>query len=102
MYKRQVKKDASSSDQNTQEVSDRMLYMMLNESVQCLAENVVNDTDSLDMGMIFGTGFPPFLGGPMQYMRSQGLENCETRLAELEEKFGDRFAAKPGWKGLSI
>ena len=97
-----VKEKVSSSGQNAQEVSDRMLYMMLNESVQCLAENVVNDADSLDMGMIFGTGFPPFLGGPMQYMRSQKLENCAARLAELEDKFGERFAAKPGWKDIQL
>ena len=57
---------------------------------------------SLDMGMIFGTGFPPFLGGPMQYMRSQKLENCAARLAELEDKFGERFAAKPGWKEIQL
>ena len=76
--------------------------MMLNESVQCLAENVVRNPDSLDMGMIFGTGFPPFLGGPMQYMRSQGKEFCATRLSELESSLGERFTAKPGWANLQL
>jgi 3-hydroxyacyl-CoA dehydrogenase/enoyl-CoA hydratase/3-hydroxybutyryl-CoA epimerase len=97
-----VKQKVSGSSANTKEISDRMLYMMLNESVQCLAEEVVKNPDSLDMGMIFGTGFPPFLGGPMQYMRSQGKEVCATRLFELESNLGERFAAKPGWASLKL
>ena len=97
-----VKHKVVKDSQDIQQISDRMLYMILNESVQCLAENVVKSTDSLDMGMIFGTGFPPFLGGPMQYMRSQGKAACAARLAELESSFGERFAAKPGWTDLEL
>jgi|MEHZ01.5.fsa_nt_MEHZ011385232.1_48 3-hydroxyacyl-CoA dehydrogenase/enoyl-CoA hydratase/3-hydroxybutyryl-CoA epimerase len=97
-----VKQKASRGSNDIKEISDRMLYMMLNESVQCLAENVVRNPDSLDMGMIFGTGFPPFLGGPMQYMRSQGKEFCATRLSELESSLGERFTAKPGWANLQL
>tara|TARA_B110000483_G_scaffold132862_1_gene158915 strand:+ start:3298 stop:5343 length:2046 start_codon:yes stop_codon:yes gene_type:complete len=97
-----VKQKASRGSNDIKEISDRMLYMMLNESVQCLAENVVRNPDSLDMGMIFGTGFPPFLGGPMQYMRSQGKEVCATRLSELESSLGERFTAKPGWANLQL
>ncbi len=82
-------------------VRDRMLYMMLNESVQCLAEAVVEDADGLDMGMIFGTGFPPFQGGPMQYLRSHDTQSCLQRLQELESKIGERFAPKPGWQQLN-
>jgi 3-hydroxyacyl-CoA dehydrogenase/enoyl-CoA hydratase/3-hydroxybutyryl-CoA epimerase len=97
-----VKAKVSGGSYNTEEISDRMLYMMLNESVQCLAEDVVLSADSLDMGMIFGTGFPPFQGGPMQYIRSQTVDKSSARLAELEEKVGSRFAAKPGWSQLEL
>lgn len=97
-----VKAKASSSGRNLDEISDRMLYMMLNEAVQCLAEKVVADADSLDMGMIFGTGFPPFLGGPMQLIRTQSVEQSLKRLSVLEADVGERFAAKPGWDQLQI
>lgn len=93
-----VKRNISSSSADSELIRDRMLYMMLNESVQCLSEGVVADADGLDMGMIFGTGFPPFLGGPMQYIRTQGVNNCLQRLKELEAKLGSRFAPKPGWE----
>lgn len=94
------KSKVSTSGHDTQLISDRMLYMMLNESVQCLAEQVVLDADSLDMGMIFGTGFPPFLGGPMQYIESQTVDQVMQRMTELEDKVGERFKAKPGWSQL--
>ena len=97
-----VKPKVSSAGHNRKEISDRMLYMMLNESVQCLAEGVVLNADSLDMGMIFGTGFPPFLGGPMQYIRSQGIEATSDRIAGLESEVGERFAAKQGWNELKL
>lgn len=52
------------------QLSDRMIGKMLDESDKCLKEGVVADADLLDAGMIFGTGFAPFRGGPMQYQRS--------------------------------
>lgn len=95
------KKAVQSSGEARDLVRDRMLYMMLNEAVQCLAEGVVDDADGLDMGMIFGTGFPPFEGGPMQYLRSHGTSNCLNRLQELEQKVGERFKPQPGWQQLN-
>ena len=96
-----VKSKPGSSSVAKEQIRDRMMCMMLNESVQCLAEGVVADPDGLDMGMIFGTGFPPFLGGPMQYIRSQGVDAGRARLAELQQQVGERFAPKPGWDDLS-
>jgi 3-hydroxyacyl-CoA dehydrogenase/enoyl-CoA hydratase/3-hydroxybutyryl-CoA epimerase len=40
---------------------------MLNEAVACLHDGVVADADLLDAGVIFGTGFAPFRGGPLHY-----------------------------------
>lgn len=92
------KPSAGNTDEDL--VRDRMLFALLNESVQCLAEGIVADADSLDLAMVFGTGFPPFLGGPMTYLRELGKEACIERLAELEQAVGARFAAKPGWTEL--
>ena len=81
---------------------DRMSHIMLNEAIQCLAEGIVTDADALDMGMIFGTGFPPFQGGPIQLIRSLGQEHCKARLDELVSLQDDRFTPKPGWFEVTV
>jgi 3-hydroxyacyl-CoA dehydrogenase/enoyl-CoA hydratase/3-hydroxybutyryl-CoA epimerase len=45
---------------------------MIDECEKCLAEGVVADADHVDAGVIFGTGFAPFRGGPLHYRRTQG------------------------------
>jgi 3-hydroxyacyl-CoA dehydrogenase/enoyl-CoA hydratase/3-hydroxybutyryl-CoA epimerase len=75
----------------------RMILAMVNEAVACLADAVVDDADLLDAGVIFGTGFAPFRGGPIQYVRSEGADTVKLRLEELARKYGERFAPKRGW-----
>lgn len=79
------------------DIQDRMILPMVNEAIACLAENVVDDADLLDAGVIFGTGFAPFRGGPIQYVRSEGVAVVRERLARLEQAHGARFARKEGW-----
>lgn len=43
----------------------RLIEKLLDESKKCLEEGIVEDADLLDAGVIFGTGFAPFRGGPM-------------------------------------
>jgi 3-hydroxyacyl-CoA dehydrogenase/enoyl-CoA hydratase/3-hydroxybutyryl-CoA epimerase len=79
------------------DIQDRMILPMVNEAIACLAEGVVDDADLLDAGVIFGTGFAPFRGGPIQYTRTEGVAAVRERLAKLEAKHGARFAKKEGW-----
>ncbi len=79
------------------DLQDRMILPMVNEAVACLAEGVVDDADLLDAGVIFGTGFAPFRGGPLQYARSEGVERIKSRLLQLAQRHGMRFAPKDGW-----
>ncbi len=44
---------------------------LIDECEKCLAEGVVTDADHVDAGVIFGTGFAPFRGGPLHYRSSQ-------------------------------
>ncbi|HWG11083.1 MAG TPA: 3-hydroxyacyl-CoA dehydrogenase NAD-binding domain-containing protein [Rhodanobacteraceae bacterium] len=81
-----------------EDTQDRMILPMLNESVACLAEGVVADADLLDAGVIFGTGFAPFRGGPIEYIRSEGAEKLRARLEALATRYGDRFKPKEGWE----
>lgn len=82
------------------DMTDRMIYRMLNEAVACLREGVVENEELLDAGMVFGTGFAPFRGGPMNYVRHVGVNKVKTRLAELEKKYGERFRADAGWEKI--
>jgi 3-hydroxyacyl-CoA dehydrogenase/enoyl-CoA hydratase/3-hydroxybutyryl-CoA epimerase len=74
-------------------ITDRLIYRMLNESARCLSEGIVSDADMLDAGMVFGTGFAPFRGGPIQYAKALGFEQVRARFKELQEKYGERFVA---------
>ncbi|MHA6203815.1 3-hydroxyacyl-CoA dehydrogenase NAD-binding domain-containing protein [Dyella soli] len=79
------------------DLQDRMILPMVNEAVACLAEGVVDDADLLDAGVIFGTGFAPFRGGPIQYARSEGPSVVRGKLERLAQRYGERFLPKDGW-----
>lgn len=79
------------------DLEDRLILPMLNEAVACLHDRVVEDADLLDAGVIFGTGFAPFRGGPIQYVRDTGADVLQARLTALAARHGSRFAARPGW-----
>ncbi|MGH8244308.1 MAG: 3-hydroxyacyl-CoA dehydrogenase family protein, partial [Steroidobacteraceae bacterium] len=82
------------------DLQDRLLLPYLNEAVACLRERVIEDADLLDAGMIFGTGFAPFRGGPLHYARARGAAAIVTRLEELAAKHGPRFRPDAGWSSL--
>ena len=79
------------------DLEDRLILPLLNEAVACLHDGVVADADLLDAGVIFGTGFAPFRGGPIQYIRETGVDVLLQRLRQLEARHGARFAPRPGW-----
>lgn len=81
-------------------VQDRLILRLINECVAVLREKIVEDADLIDAGMILGTGFAPFRGGPMHYLRKRGVEACYQRLMELTQKYGPRFKPDAGWSGL--
>lgn len=83
------------------DLSDRLILSLLNECVACLRQQVVADADLLDAGVVFGTGFAPFRGGPLNYARTRGIANVVTRLAELEQRYGARFHPDAGWSALA-
>ncbi len=82
------------------DLQDRLVLQYLNEAVACLRERIVEDADLLDAGMIFGTGFAPFRGGPLRYARERGVDAVVGRLEQLERQHGPRFRPDPGWDAL--
>jgi 3-hydroxyacyl-CoA dehydrogenase / enoyl-CoA hydratase / 3-hydroxybutyryl-CoA epimerase len=83
------------------DLTDRLVLPYLNEAVACLRERVVEDADLLDAGMIFGTGFAPFRGGPLHYARARGVAAVVARLEELAARHGPRFRPDAGWSALA-
>lgn len=84
-----------------EDLQDRLVLAMLNEAVACLHEGVVADADLLDAGVIFGTGFAPFRGGPIQHIKTVGAEKLKARLEQLAQRHGPRFTPRPGWDALA-
>jgi 3-hydroxyacyl-CoA dehydrogenase/enoyl-CoA hydratase/3-hydroxybutyryl-CoA epimerase len=83
------------------EITDRLILAFVNEAVACLADGVVDDPDLVDGGVIFGTGFAPFRGGPIQYARERGIADVVAALKRLEANYGPRFTPSAGWAELS-
>ena len=95
-----MSKQNKTSSSVDRQVQDRLILSLINETVKCLDEELVEDSDLLDAGVIFGTGFAPFRGGPIQYVKNTGAMKLRDRLNELQAKCGDRFKASPGWSEI--
>ncbi len=80
-------------------IQNRLVFRLLNESMACLREHIVNNADHLDAGIIFGTGFAPFRGGPMHYAQTIGYPQIVEALNDYAKAYGDRFTPDAGWKG---
>lgn len=79
-------------------LGDMLILPMVNEAVACLVEGVVKDADLLDAGVIFGTGFAPFRGGPLQYARDRGVDDVVQTLQKLSIESGAQFQPHKGWE----
>ncbi len=78
-------------------LQDRMTLRMVNEAVACLRDKVVDDEELVDAGVIFGTGFAPFRGGPLHYLNDRGRDETKNTLEQLQDRYGERFSADSGW-----
>jgi 3-hydroxyacyl-CoA dehydrogenase / enoyl-CoA hydratase / 3-hydroxybutyryl-CoA epimerase len=91
---------AANLPQPTDEMTDRLILPMSNVCVACLREGIVDNADVVDGAMIFGTGYAPFRGGPLNYARTRGVESVVSALRMLAQKFGERFAPDAGWESF--
>jgi 3-hydroxyacyl-CoA dehydrogenase / enoyl-CoA hydratase / 3-hydroxybutyryl-CoA epimerase len=73
------------------EISERCILMMVNEAVNCLADNIIRNVRDGDIGSIFGIGFPPFLGGPFRYIDAMGIDKVIERFEHYQKLHGERF-----------
>jgi 3-hydroxyacyl-CoA dehydrogenase/enoyl-CoA hydratase/3-hydroxybutyryl-CoA epimerase len=74
-----------------QEVIDRIIYIQAVETARCMQEGILRNTADANLGAIFGWGFAPQHGGPLQFINSCGLTAFVKRAKELATAHGERF-----------
>ncbi|KAG5501909.1 hypothetical protein JKF63_04179 [Porcisia hertigi] len=75
------------------EIVDRCILLMVNEAVRILDEKIAMSPEDVDTGMVWGTGFPPYRGGLLQYADHRGIANVVAALDQLHRKTKkDHFA----------
>ena len=81
---------ASTPAATAEELTHRLIFLMVNEAARCVEERVVDSPEDADYGMILGTGFAPFRGGPLRFAEHFGIKRAVEeleRLARTEKKF---------------
>jgi 3-hydroxyacyl-CoA dehydrogenase / enoyl-CoA hydratase / 3-hydroxybutyryl-CoA epimerase len=72
------------------DLANRLVFLMANEAARCLEEKVVESPEDADYGMILGTGFAPFRGGPLRFADHFGLKKLVEEMETLAQK-NDKF-----------
>ncbi len=81
----------AAGQENDAYLRDRMVLVMVNEGARVLEEGVVEAPEDVDFGMIMGTGWAPFRGGPLRYADTRGLAEVVRRLDELAQRSGAHY-----------
>lgn len=85
-------------DKPLEDIANRLVLRMLDESFACLREGVVANADLLDAGMIFGTGFAPFRGGPLHYAKTQGIHELFQQFLKQCQEQGKHTESLHPWE----
>ncbi len=76
------------------EIEARMFLPMVLEATRLLADKVVRDVRDVDLGLIYGIGFPPFKGGLLFWADTLGAAKIVEMLKPLEP-LGERARPTP-------
>jgi 3-hydroxyacyl-CoA dehydrogenase / enoyl-CoA hydratase / 3-hydroxybutyryl-CoA epimerase len=76
---------------NEGDLRDRLVLLMVNEAARTLEEKVVEAPEDVDFGMVMGTGWAPFRGGPLRFADQLSLQTVLSRLNNLRERVGAYF-----------
>lgn len=80
---------------DAEQIVSRCWLAMLNECVYCLQEGIATNPRDIDIGVIFGLGFPPFRGGILRHADNVGINVVVTQMNKLADTFGERLRPAP-------
>jgi enoyl-CoA hydratase / long-chain 3-hydroxyacyl-CoA dehydrogenase len=63
----------------------------VNEAVKCLEDEIIENPVVGDIGLVFGTGFAPFRGGPFRYLDQVGVRDYVAMMHGFADKYGGQF-----------
>jgi enoyl-CoA hydratase/long-chain 3-hydroxyacyl-CoA dehydrogenase len=69
----------------------RLFPRFVNEAAKCLEDGVIESPVVGDIGLVFGTGFAPFRGGPFRYLDQVGVDTYVSMMNGLADKYGPQF-----------
>ena len=72
-------------------IQDRIVGRFVNEAVKCVEDEIIESPMVGDIGMVFGTGFAPFRGGPFRYLDQVGVSNFVDQMNRLADQYGPQF-----------
>jgi len=76
-----------------EDIQKRLILPMINEAAAILSDGIVTSSSSVDLGLIFGIGFPPFRGGLLRYADAVGVQSIVSDLEEYAKSVDSaRFA----------
>jgi 3-hydroxyacyl-CoA dehydrogenase/enoyl-CoA hydratase/3-hydroxybutyryl-CoA epimerase len=81
----------SETQPTEEEIQKRILYRQSIETIRCLDEGVLNNKLDGNIGSILGWGFPPYLGGTLNFPEFIGAETFLSEADRLTETYGERF-----------
>jgi 3-hydroxyacyl-CoA dehydrogenase / enoyl-CoA hydratase / 3-hydroxybutyryl-CoA epimerase len=73
-------------------IANRLVFLMVNEAARCVEEDVVVIPEDADYGMILGTGFPTFRGGPLRFAENFGIKKLVMEMDGIHSRAGQKFA----------
>ena len=75
--------DSTCAGLSRETLRNRMVFLMVNEAARCLEEGIVSGPEDVDFGMIMGTGWAPFLGGPLRFADSAGISQLVDEMKRV-------------------
>ncbi len=79
------KKLETYGDGELERLGRELVQPLIDEAQKALDEGVVANGDLVDAGVIFGTGFAPFRGGPLHYKGSRGGPGAGVHVADAAQ-----------------
>ena len=74
-----------------EEIQNRIISRFVNEAAKCLEDEIIDNPVVGDIGLVFGTGFAPFRGGPFRYLDQIGVANYVDMMNSFADKYGGQF-----------